>query len=159
MIRTLENVKKRLLQSPSSNREGKAKSPNGSRQNITPRKKRASKPRNERLSPVLASADVDSYKVEDMFWDVSNADLYLRAQNSLFPVHRSRIGLLSPILRNIIVSIGYHDESATVISIGELGARQMQQLLEYMYFPDRKVNGELSILDGQGRWFITPRGI
>ncbi len=98
--------------------------------------------KNYNFSRVLADTDVGNYEIENCCYDVENADLFLRVANSLFPVHRSKIALSSPILRTILVSIGYHDENATIVSFGDLDIHKMKRLLSYIYFPNRKINGE-----------------
>ena len=82
---------------------------------------------------MLSLVDADNYRLEKCSWDVENAQVYLKAEDSLFPEQNC----WREALRAIFVSVCL-DEIATTLCIGDLSVRKMNQLLSCIYSPDGK---------------------
>ena len=98
--------------------------------------------RSASYSSLLDDVDVPEESIEYCPWNTDNADLFLKVDDSMFPVHRSIISLHSATLRTIIYSVNYVDEETPTITLKGRQPDELKELLSYIYYPQKEVCGK-----------------
>ena len=94
------------------------------------------------VSSLISDLDTTGCKIADVSWNVDRADLVIKVEQTLFPVHRSLISFYSDVLKNIIFSVNFDDEDTQMVTLMEQRAQSMNNLLTYIYFQEKEVSGK-----------------
>ena len=94
------------------------------------------------VSSLISDVDTSGCTIADVAWDVERADLVIKVQQTLFPVHRSLVSLYSVVLKNIIFSVHFGDEDTQLVTLMEQNVQTIQDLLTFIYFQDKEITGE-----------------
>lgn len=96
------------------------------------------------VSSLISDLDTTGCTIAEVPWDLERADLVIKVNDTLFPVHRSLVSLYSDVLKNIIFSVNFGDEDTQMVTLMEQTVESIHCLLTYIYFQDKEIKGELS---------------
>jgi len=98
------------------------------------------------VSSLISDLDTTGCKIADVSWNVDRADLVIKVEQTLFPVHRSLISFYSDVLKTIIFSVNFGDEDTQMVTLMEQRVQSMNNLLTYIYFQEKEVSDDV-VLD------------
>ena len=94
------------------------------------------------VSSLISDVDTSGCIIAEVPWNLERADLVIKVEQTLFPVHRCLISLYSDVLKNIIFSVHFGDEDTPMVTLMEQNAQSIQNLLTYIYFQEKEISGE-----------------
>lgn len=93
------------------------------------------------VSSLISDVDTAGCRIANVPWDFERADLVIKVNNTLFPVHRSLVSLYSDVLKNIIFSVNFGDEDTQMITLMEQNVHCIKRLLTFIYFQEKEITG------------------
>ena len=98
------------------------------------------------VSSLISDLDITGCTIANVPWNPERADLVVKVEQTLFPVHRSWISFYSDVLKNMIFSLNFSDEDTPMITLMEQNVQSIQNLLTYLYFQDKEISGKIFVL-------------